>query len=260
VSYSRGKTSERRLPIADARANKLKTDWKNYTPPVPRFLGVKAYDKIDLRAVSKYIDWTPFFRTWELVGTYPMIFEDDKVGASAKALYADAQKMLKRMVEGQWLTARAAVGFWPANAVASDDIEIYSDAERTQVLGTFHTLRQQMRRVMADQVEGVGALAGDDLDTDIRRNGPVEVFQLSVNLHGQSRLCQARTDGSCDVSTGAAAHRRADRTIWQGDPDFVGSAGRHGGTPHGSGESKVGETLFRPCPEVKVVCTYSSAA
>jgi 5-methyltetrahydrofolate--homocysteine methyltransferase len=146
ASYSRGKTSERRLPIADARANKLKTDWKNYTPPVPRFLGVKAYDKIDLRAVSKYIDWTPFFRTWELVGTYPMIFEDDKVGASAKALFADAQKMLKRMVEGQWLTARAAVGFWPANAVASDDIEVYSDAERTQVLGTFHTLRQQMRR------------------------------------------------------------------------------------------------------------------
>ena len=146
ASYSRGKTSERRLPIADARANKLKTDWKAYTPPVPRFLGVKAYDKIDLRAVSKYIDWTPFFRTWELVGTYPMIFEDDKVGASAKALYADAQKMLKRMVEGQWLTARAAVGFWPANSVASDDIEIYSDAERMQVLGTFHTLRQQMRR------------------------------------------------------------------------------------------------------------------
>jgi 5-methyltetrahydrofolate--homocysteine methyltransferase len=146
ASYSRGKTSERRLPIADARANRLKTDWKTYTPPVPRFLGVRAFDKIDLRAVSKYIDWTPFFRTWELVGTYPMIFEDDKVGASAKALYADAQKMLKRMVEGQWLTARAAVGFWPANAVASDDIEVYADAERTQVLGTFHTLRQQMRR------------------------------------------------------------------------------------------------------------------
>ncbi|MEQ1756226.1 MAG: methionine synthase [Micropepsaceae bacterium] len=146
ASYSRGKTAERRLPIAEARANRMKTDWKVYAPPVPRFLGVKSYDKIDLRAVSRYIDWTPFFRTWELVGSYPMIFEDDKFGGSAKALFADAQKMLKRIFEGQWLTARAAVGFWPANSVGFDDIEVYEDAERTKVLTTFHTLRQQMRR------------------------------------------------------------------------------------------------------------------
>ncbi len=146
ASYSRGKSPERRLPIAEARANRMKVDWKAYAPPVPRFFGVRAFDKIDLRAVAKYIDWTPFFRTWELVGPYPMILEDDKVGPTAKALFADAQKMLSRIIDGAWLQARAAVGFWPANAVGYDDIELYADPERAKVLATFHTLRQQMRR------------------------------------------------------------------------------------------------------------------
>ncbi len=146
AGYAKGKTPERRLPIAEARANRLKVDWKAYAPPVPRFLGVKAFDKIDLRAVAKYIDWTPFFRTWELVGSYPMILDDDKFGTTARSLYADAQKMLKRIADEQWLTARAAVGFWPANSVGFDDIEIYEDAERAKRLATFHSLRQQMRR------------------------------------------------------------------------------------------------------------------
>ncbi len=146
ASYSRGKSPERRLPIAEARANRMKVDWKAYAPPVPRFFGVRAFDKIDLRAVSKYIDWTPFFRTWELVGPYPMIFDDDKVGPTARALFADAQKMLTRIFDGGWLKARAAVGFWPASTIGFDDIELYADPERANVLATFHTLRQQMRR------------------------------------------------------------------------------------------------------------------
>jgi 5-methyltetrahydrofolate--homocysteine methyltransferase len=146
ASYSRGKSGDRRATLADARANRFEADWKAYAPPVPRFLGVRGFDKIDLRAVSHYIDWTPFFRTWELVGSYPLILEDDKVGTTAKSLFADAQKMLKRIIDGQWLTARAVVGFWPANSVGFDDIEIYTDATRTQVANTFHTLRQQMRR------------------------------------------------------------------------------------------------------------------
>ena len=145
-SYSRGKSADRRVSLSDARSNRFKADWTSYTPPVPRFLGVRAFDKVDLRAVSQYIDWTPFFRTWELFGSYPMIFEDDKVGASAKALYADAQKMMKKLIDGQWLTARAVVGFWPANSVGHDDIETYTDASRVQVAETFHTLRQQMKR------------------------------------------------------------------------------------------------------------------
>ncbi|NOT39375.1 MAG: methionine synthase [Alphaproteobacteria bacterium] len=146
ASYAKGKVPERRTPLTEARANRMKLDWVRYIPPVPRFFGVRAFDKIDLRAVSKYIDWTPFFRTWELVGPYPLILEDDKVGATARSLFADAQKMLKRLIEDQWLTARAAVGFWPANTVGFDDIAIYEGPERTAPLATFHTLRQQMRR------------------------------------------------------------------------------------------------------------------
>ena len=113
---------------------------------MPRFLGVRAFDRIDLKAVSRYIDWTPFFRTWELVGSYPMILEDDKYGVVATSLFADAQKMLKRIIDGQWLTARAVVGFWPANSTDTDDIEIYEDAERSKLKSVFHTLRQQMKR------------------------------------------------------------------------------------------------------------------
>jgi 5-methyltetrahydrofolate--homocysteine methyltransferase len=146
ASYSRGKSGERRVPIGEARANRFQPAWPSYAPPVPRFLGLRSFDRIDLRAVSSYIDWTPFFRTWELAGSYPQILDDDVVGGTAKSLYADAQKMLKRIFEGQWLTARAVVGFWPANATDSDDIEVYVDADRQQLLGTLHTLRQQMRR------------------------------------------------------------------------------------------------------------------
>jgi 5-methyltetrahydrofolate--homocysteine methyltransferase len=146
ASYSRGKSGERRVPIGEARANRFQPAWPSYAPPVPRFLGLRSFDRIDLRAVSSYIDWTPFFRTWELAGSYPQILDDNVVGGTAKSLYADAQKMLKRIFEGQWLTARAVVGFWPANATDSDDIEVYADADRQQLLGTLHTLRQQMRR------------------------------------------------------------------------------------------------------------------
>ena len=146
ASYGRGKATERRLKIEEARANRFKFNWASYRPPVPRFLGVRAFDRIDLKAVSRYIDWTPFFRTWELVGSYPMILEDDKYGVVATSLFADAQKMLKRIIDGQWLTARAVVGFWPANSTDTDDIEIYEDAERSKLKSVFHTLRQQMKR------------------------------------------------------------------------------------------------------------------
>ncbi len=146
ASYSRGKTPERRLSLADARANRLKLDWAKYTPPIPRFFGLRSFARVDLKTLARYIDWTPFFRTWELVGTYPMILDDDKFGDTARSLFADAQKMLSRISDGQWLQARAVVGFWPANSVGADDIEIYGNPDRTKAIATFHTLRQQMKR------------------------------------------------------------------------------------------------------------------
>jgi 5-methyltetrahydrofolate--homocysteine methyltransferase len=135
----------RRLSIAEARANKLKLDWKTYTPPQPTFFGTRTFAEYDLGDLVKYIDWTPFFRTWELVGRFPSILDDDKVGEVARSLYADAQAMLKKIVDEKWLTARAAIGFWPANA-KGDDIVLYGDKARKFPIHTLHTLRQQMSR------------------------------------------------------------------------------------------------------------------
>jgi len=133
----------RRLTLAEARANKLKFDWSGYLPPKPRFLGVKGFESYDLAELARYIDWTPFFHTWELSGKYPAILEDEKVGAAARGLFADAEKMLAKLVEEKWLTAKAAFGFFPANA-AGDDIQLCD--ENNNRLATFHTLRQQMAR------------------------------------------------------------------------------------------------------------------
>ena len=135
----------RRLSLAAARENRLKFDWAAYTPPRPHFLGVREFSNYDLAELVPYIDWSPFFQTWELVGRYPLIFDDPQAGEAAKSLFADAQAMLEKIVREHWLTARAAIGFWPANS-ADDDILLYRDETRDRPVATLHTLRQQMSR------------------------------------------------------------------------------------------------------------------
>jgi 5-methyltetrahydrofolate--homocysteine methyltransferase len=136
----------RRLTLPQARANKLKLDWKDYAPPPPKFFGTRVYDNYDLAELAKYIDWTPFFQTWELVGKYPSILEDATVGEAARNLFNDAQAMLKKIIDEKWLTARAVVGFYPANSINDDDIAVYGDKARKFPIHTLHTLRQQMSR------------------------------------------------------------------------------------------------------------------
>ncbi|GAB1721102.1 MAG: methionine synthase (B12-dependent) [Nitrosospira sp.] len=130
------------LSISQARQNALKTDWANYAPPEPGFIGVRSLRNYPLEKIIPYIDWTPFFQAWELSGRYPAILEDEIVGEAASTLFRDAQAMLKKVVEQKWLGANAVVGLFPANTV-NDDIEIYADKGRTQVAMTFHNLRQQ---------------------------------------------------------------------------------------------------------------------
>ena len=144
-SHANQRSGGKRLSLAQARANRAKLDFANYVPPVPKFLGTRAYDNYDLAELVRYIDWTPFFQTWELAGPFPQILDDEKVGAAARDLYKDAQAMLKTIVDEKWLTARAVIGFWPANAV-DDDILIYGDKARKFPIETLHTLRQQMAR------------------------------------------------------------------------------------------------------------------
>ncbi|HYJ36398.1 MAG TPA: vitamin B12 dependent-methionine synthase activation domain-containing protein, partial [Rhizomicrobium sp.] len=145
ASHDANRGPQRRLTLGQARANRFAPDWVPYAPPKPRVLGTRHFDAYDLADLVPYIDWTPFFHTWEMKGRYPNILEDEKAGPAARALFADAQAMLKRIVDEKWLTARASIGFWPAESEA-EDIVVYKDDERKERLAVFHTLRQQVAR------------------------------------------------------------------------------------------------------------------
>ncbi len=130
--------------IAAARAHGLKTDWSAYAPPAPRRPGLHVLRDYPLEELAAVIDWTPFFQTWELAGRYPKILDDTVVGEAARNLFADAQAMLRRIIDEKWLEARGVVGLFPASRVNGDDIEIYADESRSRVRMTWHCLRQQM--------------------------------------------------------------------------------------------------------------------
>lgn len=144
--HVRSQTQKKRQSIADARANKLKLDWANTKPERPRVLGVTVFEDYDLAELTRRIDWTPFFQTWELAGKYPDILADKVVGETARQLYNDAQVMLQRLIGEKWLTAKAVIGLWPANSINDDDIEIYADENRDKVIATLYGMRQQMVR------------------------------------------------------------------------------------------------------------------
>ncbi len=130
-----------RLGYAEAIANKPAFDWNGYLPVRPRFTGVQVLDDIDLRELVEYIDWTPFFVSWDLAGKFPRILEDEIIGEAARNLYSDARAMLDKLIDEQLIRARAVFGFWPANQVQHDDIQLYGDDG--QPLATLHHLRQQ---------------------------------------------------------------------------------------------------------------------
>ncbi|MGZ8153117.1 MAG: vitamin B12 dependent-methionine synthase activation domain-containing protein, partial [Methylovulum sp.] len=126
--------------IEEARANKF--NWGNYQPVKPRFLGIKVINDVSLATLASYIDWTPFFQTWEMAGSYPKILTDTVIGEEAGKLFADAQIMLKKIINENWLNARAVIGFFPAHS-DGDDVVLYTDESRTKVRETLHHLRQQ---------------------------------------------------------------------------------------------------------------------
>ena len=143
AKHEAAQDKKRRLTIEQARDNKLAPDWKAYEPVKPAFLGTKLIEDIELATLVPYIDWTPFFSTWEMKGRYPAILTDDKYGEAATNLFNDVQAMLKQIVEEKWLTARGVIGLWPANAVG-DDIAVYKDEDRTQEAARFFGIRQQI--------------------------------------------------------------------------------------------------------------------
>ena len=183
----KGKKAQRPLlKLEDARRKKFTPDWNPSVVYQPSFTGVKAYDDFPLAEIVPYIDWTPLFHTWELRGVFPRILDQEGIGPKARELYADAQELLCRMVEQKLVTARAVIGFFPANSVG-DDIEVYSDNSRTGVLTVLHTLRQQTDRPdghpnlaladfiapresgLADFIGGFAVTAGINLDVLVEK-------------------------------------------------------------------------------------------
>ncbi|MCG7629117.1 methionine synthase [Epibacterium sp. MM17-32] len=140
--HERAERAKQRLPLAAARANAFQVDWGSYTATEPSFTGAKVIDGWDLAEIARFIDWTPFFQTWELKGVYPRILDHEKYGEAARSLFADAQEMLARIIDEKWFAPRAVIGFWPANSIG-DDIRLFADKDRSAPLATLHTLRQQ---------------------------------------------------------------------------------------------------------------------
>ncbi|MEM9835165.1 MAG: methionine synthase [Bacteroidota bacterium] len=145
-AHRAGQTSRKKyLTIGQARGNRLQLDWDNYTPPAPTFTGTKVFEHYDLAELAKYIDWTPFFSSWQLAGKFPDILTDEIVGEESTKLYADAQKMLQQIIDEKWLTARGVIGFWPANSVPQEDtILLQGDVPAT--LKSLYHLRQQAKK------------------------------------------------------------------------------------------------------------------
>jgi 5-methyltetrahydrofolate--homocysteine methyltransferase len=204
--YARGQDTKKRTPITQARANGFKIDWQASLPK-PSFTGTRTFSAYDLADLSKFIDWSPFFASWELVGRYPQILDDDVVGEAARDLFKDAQLMLKEMIDERWLTANGVVGFWPANA-EGDDVIVWADETRTTELARFHTLRQQMAKsgdkanlALADFIAPVG-------------QGPDYIGAFAVTAgHGEAEIAarfRAAGDDYSAILSSALADRLAE--------------------------------------------------
>jgi 5-methyltetrahydrofolate--homocysteine methyltransferase len=146
------KKAQPMVTLAEARANKTKIDWTGYQPRKPKFIGRRVFKNFDLNELANYIDWAPFFQTWDLAGPYPAILNDEIVGESARRVFSDGKSMLARLIQGRWLQANGVISLLPANTVNDDDIEIYTDDSRSQVALTWRNLRQQSVRPVVDGV------------------------------------------------------------------------------------------------------------
>jgi 5-methyltetrahydrofolate--homocysteine methyltransferase len=228
AAHFRAQADKRRLKLADARANAVKIDFAATPPIKPKFLGIRTFRDYDLAELAEYIDWTPFFQTWELAGRFPAILDDEKVGEVARSLYQDARKMLERIIAEKWFTAQATIGFWPANAVG-DDIAVYADEARNEQIATLHTLRQQLEKregrfnaalsdFIAPATSGVPDYIGAFVVTaGIGEDVVAERFK-NANDDYSSILCKALADRLAE-SFAERMHARVRREFWAYAPD-----------------------------------------
>jgi len=228
AAHFRAQADKKRLKLSDARGNAVTIDFTKTPPKQPAFLGIRSFSDYNLAELVDYIDWTPFFQTWELKGQYPRILQDDKYGEAARHLFEDAQAMLKQLIVEKWLKANAVVGFWPANSVG-DDIELYADEARNETLATLHTLRQQMARdgtranlALADFVApketGVADfLGGFAVTAGIGEEDVARRFELANDDYSKI-MVKALADRLAEAFA-EALHEKVRRELWAYAPD-----------------------------------------
>jgi len=214
-------------PLAKARANAANVDFTTYTPIKPKFIGRRVLKGIELRDVVPFIDWAPFFQTWDLAGPYPAILDDEVVGEQARQVFADAQKMLKRLVDGRWLTANAVVGLYPAQR-QGDDIVLYTDESRTDVALTWYGLRQQTERPMTEGAYRPSRALSDFVATPDQAPDYVGCFAVTAGIgaDAKAQAFEAAQDDYNAIMLKALADRLAEamaemmhhrvRTDWWG--------------------------------------------
>jgi len=215
------KSVKKYISLEKARQNKLLLDWKQYQPVRPSFLGTKVFQEYDLEELSHYIDWTPFFATWELAGKFPAILEDRIVGVESQKLYADAQRMLKTIIAKKWLTAKAIIGFFPVNTMGDDDIEVFSDDSRQETVAYLHHLRQQRQKAPGqpnfcltdfispennDYIGAFAVTAGIDIEKQL------EIFETQLDDYSAIML-KALADRLAEAFT-ERMHERVRKEFW----------------------------------------------
>jgi 5-methyltetrahydrofolate--homocysteine methyltransferase len=228
AAHFRAQADKKRLKLADARANAVAIDFARTPPKKPAFLGIKSFADYDLAELASYIDWTPFFQTWELTGRFPAILDDPKVGEVARSLYDDARKMLDLIVKENWFKAQATIGIWPANA-EGDDIAVYADDSRRERIATFHTLRQQLEKregrfnaALSDFIAPVASGVPDYIGAFVVTAGIGEDVVAdrfkNANDDYSSILCKALADRLAEAFA-ERLHARVRREFWGYAPD-----------------------------------------
>ena len=182
------------VTLAQARANKVSVDWSSYVPPAPKFIGRRVFKNYDLAELAQHIDWGPFFQTWDLAGPFPQILKDEIVGSEAQRVFSDGKRMLQRLIEGRWLQASGVFGLYPAAQVNDDDIEIYKDESRTEVLMTWRGLRMQSERPVVDGVMRPNRCLADYIAPKGKVPDYIGLFAVTAGLGVDKKEAQFMAD------------------------------------------------------------------
>jgi 5-methyltetrahydrofolate--homocysteine methyltransferase len=228
VGHAGRQSHKEYLKLEDARKNKVNIDWKNFNSIEPTFLGTKVFEDYDLSELRNYIDWTPFFQSWELAGKFPQILEDHIVGEEAKKLFDDANEMLDKIISEKWLQAKAVIGFWPVKS-DGDDIEIYTGIESRNILATCHHLRQQNKKapgqpnfclsdfILPKEVEGIDFMGGFAVSTGFGIEEKIKKFESEHDDYS-SILLKALADRLAEAFA-ERMHERVRKEFWGFSPN-----------------------------------------